>query len=192
MKLLKITPKLCWIVLKQFRTNRRQSDNRQINDQIRFPQLRVVGESGQMGVMSRDQALALAEKHKTDLVIISADGEIPVAKLLDANKYFYEQKRKAKETAKRQRENQIIVKEMQFRLGIDNHDFETKCKNISKFLEKNNKVKCVIRYKGRENANKQVGFDIMNRIVDLIETCDWEIKPSINGNRMIGVLMRKE
>ncbi len=192
MKLSKITPKLCWIVLKQFRTNRRQSDNRQINDQIRFPQLRVVGESGQMGVMSRDQALALAEKHKTDLVIISADGEIPVAKLLDANKYFYEQKRKAKETAKRQRENQIIVKEMQFRLGIDNHDFETKCKNISKFLEKNNKVKCVIRYKGRENANKQVGFDIMNRIVDLIETCDWETKPSINGNRMIGVLMRKE
>ena len=81
---------------------------------------------------------------------------------------------------------------MQFRLGIDQHDFETKCKNISKFLEKNNKVKCVIRYKGRENANKQVGFDIMNRIVDLIETCDWETKPSINGNRMIGVLMRKE
>ena len=81
---------------------------------------------------------------------------------------------------------------MQFRLGIDQHDFETKCNNIKRFLEKNNKVKCVIRYKGRENANKQVGFDIMNRIIEFVETCDWETKPSINGNRMIGVLMRKE
>ena len=142
--------------------------------------------------MSKDQALALAEQHNTDLVVISPDGDPPVAKLLNANKYFYEQKRKEKEAAKKQRENQIVIKEMQFRLGIDHHDFETKCKSILKFLEKNNKVKCLIRYKGRENANKQVGFDIMNRIVEFIKTCDWETKPSINGNRMIGVLMRKE
>ena len=178
--------------MRQFRNKRQTNENVLVNGAIRFSQLRVVGESGQMGVMSKDQALALAEQQNTDLVVISPNGDPPVAKLLNANKYFYEQKRKAKETAKRQRENQIVIKEMQFRLGIDQHDFETKCKSIIKFLEKNNKVKCLIRYKGRENANKQVGFDIMNRIVEFIETCDWDTKPSINGNRMIGVLMRKE
>ncbi len=178
--------------MKHYKQNKRQSEQRQINDGIRFPQLRVVGEAGQFGVMSKNDALALAYQHKTDLVVISATGDVPIAKLLDANKYFYEQKRKEKETAKKQRENQIVVKEMQFRLGIDQHDFETKCKNISKFLEKNNKVKCQIRYKGRENANKQQGFVVMDRIVEQIKIGVWETKPAINGNRMIGVLMRKE
>jgi translation initiation factor IF-3 len=163
-----------------------------VNDAIRFPQLRVVGEAGQMGVMSKDKALALAEQHNTDLVVISPDGDPPVAKLLDANKYFYEQKRKEKEAAKKQRENQIVIKEMQFRLGIDQHDFDTKCKNIIKFINKGNKVKCVIRYKGRENSNKTVGFTIMDRIIETIDSAQWETKPTINGNRMIGILMRKE
>lgn len=177
--------------MKQFR-HKRQSDDRQINDAIRFHQLRVVSESGQLGVMNKNDALAIATEEEKDLVVINADAEPPIAKILDANKYFYEQKRKQKETAKKQRENQIVVKEVQFRLGIDVHDFETKCKSIIKFLEKNNKVKCVIRYKGRENANKQVGFDIMDRLVEYISFGIWETKPTINGNRMIGVLMRKE
>jgi translation initiation factor IF-3 len=178
--------------LRQFKQPRRESDNRQVNAAIIFRELRVIGEQGQLGVMSKDDALRLAEKQNTDLVLINASAKPAIAKLLNANKYFYEQKRKEKEAAKKQRESQIVVKEMQFRLGIDQHDFETKCNNIKRFLEKNNKVKCVIRYKGRENANKQVGFEIMDRIVEFIETCDWETKPSINGNRMIGVLMRKE
>ena len=163
-----------------------------VNEAIRFPKLRVVGESGQLGVMSRDDALTLAIKHQTDLVVISPTGNPPVAKLLNANKYFYEQKRKEKETAKKQRENQVVVKEMQFRLGIDQHDFETKCRNIVKFLEKNNKVKCIIRYKGRENANKQQGFVLMDRMLEFASIGIWETKPAINGNRMIGTLMRKE
>jgi translation initiation factor IF-3 len=77
-------------------------------------------------------------------------------------------------------------------LGIDQHDFDTKCKSITKFLEKNNKVKCVIRYKGRENANKQIGFGIMDRIIEYVNFATWDTKPAINGNRMIGILMRKE
>tara|TARA_B110000046_G_C12963326_1_gene385522 strand:- start:251 stop:787 length:537 start_codon:yes stop_codon:yes gene_type:complete len=178
--------------LRQFKHPSRDSDNRQVNAAIIYRELRVIGEQGLNSVMSKDAALQLAENQNTDLVLINATAKPAIAKLLNANKYFYEQKRKEKEAAKKQRESQIIVKEMQFRLGIDQHDFETKCNNIKRFLEKNNKVKCVIRYKGRENANKQVGFDIMNRIIEFVETCDWETKPSINGNRMIGVLMRKE
>jgi len=178
--------------LRQFKPNRRKADDQLVNEAIRFPKLRVVGESGQLGVMSRDDALTLAIKHQTDLVVISPTGNPPVAKLLNANKYFYEQKRKEKETAKKQRENQVVVKEMQFRLGIDQHDFETKCRNIVKFLEKNNKVKCIIRYKGRENANKQQGFVLMDRMLEFASIGIWETKPAINGNRMIGTLMRKE
>ena len=81
---------------------------------------------------------------------------------------------------------------MQFRLNIDQHDFETKLKNIEKFLSKGNKVKCVIRYRGRENANKQQGFGIMDRIIEAVDNTQWDTKPSLNGNRLIGVLTRKE
>jgi len=163
-----------------------------INENIKYSTLRVVGDQEQFGVMSLQQALNIAKQQNTDLVVISEKSDPPVAKLLDANKYFYEQKRKEKEAAKRQRENKIVIKEMQFRLGIDQHDFETKIKNIEKFLSKGNIVKCVIRYRGRENANKQQGFGIMERIVDCIDNTDWDTKPSLNGNRLIGILTRKE
>lgn len=163
-----------------------------INENIRHNTLRVVGDSQQFGIVSLDQALELARQHQTDLVVISEKSDPPVAKLLDANKYFYEQKRREKETAKKQRENQIVIKEVQFRLGIGENDFDIKLKNIEKFLSKGNKVKCVVRYKGRENANKQQGFAIIDRITDNLENSDWESKPSLNGNRLIGILTRKE
>jgi len=163
-----------------------------INEDIRHKELRVVSELGQFGVISLNRALDLARQHKTDLVVISENSKPPVAKLLDANKYFYEQKKREKETAKKQRENAIVIKEMQFRLGIGDNDFDIKLKNIEKFLNKGNKVKCVIRYKGRENANKQVGFEVLQRIIDNIENSQWEYKPNLNGNRLIGILMRKE
>lgn len=163
-----------------------------INENIRHNTLRVVGDSQQFGIVSLDQALELARQHQTDLVVISEKSDPPVAKLLDANKYFYEQKRREKETAKKQRENQIVIKEVQFRLGIGENDFDIKLKNIEKFLSKGNKVKCVVRYKGRENANKQQGFAIIDRITDNLENSNWESKPSLNGNRLIGILTRKE
>ena len=172
---------------------RQHADNRQqINSDIRYYNVRLVGDEGQLGVMTKDQALAIAEQRKKDLIIINEKADPPIAKLLDANKYFYEQKRKEKEAAKRQRESKIVIKEMQFRLNIDQHDFETKLKNIEKFLSKGNKVKCVIRYRGRENANKQQGFGIMDRIIEAVDNTQWDTKPSLNGNRLIGVLTRKE
>jgi len=162
-----------------------------INENIQHNTLRVVKDNEQFGIVSLDQALELAKQHQTDLVLINEKSDPPIAKLLDANKYFYEQKRREKETAKKQRENQIIIKEVQFRLGIGDNDFDIKLKNIEKFLNKGNKVKCVVRYKGRENANKQQGFAIIDRITQSLENTDWEGKPSLNGNRLIGVLARK-
>ena len=165
---------------------------KQINNYISYDRLRVVGDDGQLGIMSKFDALNKAQFARMDLVVINEKSNPPVAKLVNANKYFYEQKKKEKQAAKRQRENQIVLKEMQFRLGIDQHDFETKCKNIIKFLIKGNKVKCVIRYKGRENSNKPAGFVIMDRITETVGSAEWDTKPAINGNRMIGILMRKE
>lgn len=175
--------------MKQFR--KRNTVKKQVNEFITYNNLRVIGEQGQLGIMSKNRALDIAHSNKIDLVIINEKSDPPIAKLTNANKYFYEQKRKEKETAKKQRENQIVLKEMQFRLTIGDHDFDTKIKNIEKFLSKGNKVKCVIRFKGRENANKQAGFAIVDRIMDSVNA-DWDSKPIINGNRLIGILMRKE
>jgi translation initiation factor IF-3 len=172
---------------------RRSNQNKKmINNDIPYNSVRVIGEQGQLGVYNTKEAVKLAERNGTDLVVINAKSDPPIAKLLDANKYFYEQQRREKEAAKKQRENQIVIKEMQFRLGIGDNDFVTKLKNIEKFLSKGNKVKCVIRYKGRENANKQQGFGIMDRITETLENVQWDAKPSLNGNRLIGILMRKE
>lgn len=161
-----------------------------INGEIKFNTLRVIQESDQLGVLSKTEALRIAESKGLDLVVITESANPPVAKILDANKYFYEQKRREKDAAKRQRESRIEVKEIQFRPGIGDHDFETKLKNIDKFLAKGNKVKLMVRFRGRENANKQIGFDILNRVFDSFNEIEWDSKPNLNGNRLIGIIKR--
>jgi len=168
----------------------KREDKAPINAQIRYDELRVVDETGQLGVMSKSQALSIAQNKGLDLVVITESSNPPVAKILDANKYFYEQKRREKEAAKKQRESRVEIKEIQFRPGIGDHDFETKLKNIDKFLTKGNKVKLMVRFKGRENANKQIGFDILNRVFGSFNEIEWDSKPSLNGNRLIGIIRR--
>lgn len=163
----------------------------QLNEFITYRELRVVDEEGQLGVMTKQEALQIAFNRNLDLVVITESANPPVAKILDANKYFYEQKRREKEAAKKQRESRIEVKEVQFRPGIDSHDFETKLKHIEKFLNKGAKVKCMLKFRGRENANKQIGFEVMDRIIAMLdEEVVWDTKPSLNGNRLIGILKR--
>ena len=161
-----------------------------INSRIIYNTLRVVDGDNQLGVMSKNKALSIAKDRGLDLVIVTESANPPVAKILDANKYLYEQKRREKEVAKRQRESRIEVKEIQFRPGIGDHDFDTKMKNIEKFLLKGNKVKLMVRFKGRENANKQIGFDILERVATTLTEVEWDAKPSLNGNRLIGILKR--
>ena len=163
-----------------------------INHNIPYKMLRIIDDQGQLGVMTLGEAINKARDRDLDVVLINAKAEPPVAKILQASKYFYEQKKREKEAAKKQRENQIVIKEVQFRLNIDTNDFDTKLRNIERFLSKGNKVKCIIRYKGRENANKQVGFDLMEKILNTVEKTEWDSKPSLNGNRLIGILTRKE
>lgn len=161
-----------------------------INDQICYHELRVISEDGQLGILTKSKALEEARKKGLDLIVINDTARPPIAKILNADKYFYEQKRKEKKAAKKQREGQIEIKEVQFRPGIDTHDFETKLKNIERFLVKGAKVKCLIRFKGRENSNKTIGFELMERIIDTLQNTEWDAKPSLNGNRLIGILKR--
>ena len=162
-----------------------------VRDNRHYKKLRVIHDSGNLGVMDTQQALERAWRSKADLILINQDSNPPVAKILDANKFKYEQKLREKELARKQRQNKIVLKEVQFRLGIGEHDFDVKLKNIQKFLDKGNKVKCVLRFKGRENANKQIGFELMEKVLAASGGV-WDTKPAINSNRMIGVLMRKE
>ena len=171
---------------------REKKEVKMVNRNIPFKMLRLIDEEGQLGIMTLDQAINVSTRRQMDVVLINGKADPPVAKILQASKYFYEQKKKEKEAAKRQRENKIVIKEIQFRLNIDTNDFDTKLRNIERFLSKGNKVKCIIRYKGRENANKQVGFELMDKIINSIENTGWDSKPSLNGNRLIGILMRKE
>ena len=93
-----------------------------INGQIRYSELRVVDDQGQLGVMHKSKALKIAESRGLDLVVITESAKPPIAKILDANKYLYEQKRREKDLAKRQRESRIEVKEIQFKPNIGDHD----------------------------------------------------------------------
>lgn len=161
-----------------------------INEQIRYHELRVISDDAQLGILTKSKALEEASKRNLDLIVINDAVQPPIAKILDADKYFYEQKRKEKEAAKKQRESRIDVKEVQFRPGIDTHDFETKIKSIERFLVKGAKVKCLIRFRGRENSNKIIGFELMERIIDTLQNTEWDTKPSLNGNRLIGILKR--
>lgn len=161
-----------------------------INNDIRYETLRVIYGDTQLGILDKYKAVSIAKDHELDLVVITESANPPVAKILDANKYFYEQKRREKETAKKQRESRIEVKEIQFKPGIGDHDFETKLKNIDRFLSKGNKVKLLVRFRGRENANKKVGFDILQRVYESFNDIQWDSKPSLNGNRLIGIIKR--
>jgi translation initiation factor IF-3 len=101
---------------------------------------------------------------------------------------LYQKKQKEKEQAKKQRESRIEVKEVQFKPNIDTHDFQTKCKHVQRFIEKGNHVKLMVRFRGREMANKQVGFEIISRLMETVEGLGFEAKPSLNGNRLIAIV----
>ncbi len=159
-----------------------------INEAIRDKEVRVVDDSGnQLGVMSAAEALRIAESRNLDLVKIAPKAVPPVCKIIDFGKYCYEQTKKEKEAKKNQ--NVISVKEIQLTLKIDVHDLQTKASHAVKFLKNGDKVKVVVKYKGRELAHTELGFDIANRFVELLEDYAVIEKPAkVEGRNMILIL----
>ncbi|WP_132252667.1 translation initiation factor IF-3 [Natranaerovirga pectinivora] len=162
-----------------------------INEQIRDKEVRLVGEEGeQLGIMSSRDAMALAKEQNLDLVKIAPQANPPVCKIVDYGKYKYEQTRREKDARKNQKV--ISVKEVRLSPNIEQNDINTKIKQASKFLEKGDKVKVTVRFRGRELAHTAVGKEILNEFAEsLSEIAQVEKPAKMEGRFMVMFLMPK-
>ncbi len=159
-----------------------------MNEDITAQEIRVVDAEGEMrGVMKLEDALVLADESGLDLVELSPNAEPPVCKILDYGKYKYEQQKKANEARKKQKV--IQVKEVKIRPGTEKHDYDVKMRNARKFLDKGDKVKVSMRFRGREMAHKDIGLDLLKRMIEeLSDISIVELHPKSEGRQMIMVL----
>ncbi len=147
----------------------------------------VASDGSQVGVVSLKEALEAAQKETLDLVEISPDAAPPVCKIMDYGKHVFDAKKKVALQKKKQKQTQ--VKEMKFRPGTDQGDYEIKLRNLTRFLENGDKAKISLRFRGREMAHQQLGMDMMKRIeADLSELAQVEQYPKMEGRQMIMVM----
>ena len=168
-----------------------KKENVQINEEIRDKELRVIGPDGQqLGIMSANDALNLAEQRNLDLVKIAPQSKPPVCKIMDYGKYRFEQAKREKEARKNQRV--VDIKEVRLSLNIDTHDFNTKLNNALKFIKHGDKVKVSIRFRGREMGHPEIGLETMKRFADACsETAVIEKPAKLEGRNMLMFLAPK-
>jgi translation initiation factor IF-3 len=152
-----------------------------VNEKIRAKEIRVIGSSGgQLGIMAPETAMKMAEEEGLDLVEVAPEAVPPVCRIMDFGKYRYQLNKKAQESRKRQK--QIIVKEVKFRPKTEEHDYQFKKNNISRFISKENKVKVSVMFRGRENQHREIGQRILDRIrAELAEVAVVESGPRLEG-----------
>ena len=162
-----------------------------INEQIRDKEVRVIGEDGeQLGIMSAKEAMKLAQEADLDLVKIAPTAKPPVCKIIDYGKYRYEMARREKEAKKKQKT--VEVKEVRLSPNIDTNDLNTKVNNARKFIEKGNKVKVTLRFRGREMAHMQSSKHILDDFADMLKEVAIVEKPAkLEGRSMSMVLTEK-
>lgn len=162
-----------------------------VNDGIRARELRLIDQNGeQLGVKSKAAALQIAERANLDVVLVAPNAKPPVARIMDYGKFRFEQQKKDREARKKQKV--INIKEVRLSPTIDVNDFNTKLRNARKFLEKGDKVKASIRFKGRAITHKEIGQKVLDRLAE--ETADLatvEQKPKMDGRSMFLVLAPK-
>jgi translation initiation factor IF-3 len=154
------------------------------NHEIRVPRVRVIGADGeQVGILERDEALAMAEDAGLDLVEIQPTAEPPVCRIMDFGKFKFEQQKKA--AAQRKKSKQIEIKELKFRPTTDVGDYNIKLRNMVRFLEEGDKVKVNIRFRGREMSHQELGIELARRIQnDIAETGVVDQFPRMEGRQM--------
>ena len=160
-----------------------------LNDEITVSEVRLVGSEGEaLGVVEIKEALAAAAAASMDLVEISPNAAPPVCKIMDYGKFLYEKSKALKEQRKKQK--QIQVKEIKFRPGTDEGDYQVKLRNLRRFIEAGDKAKVTIRFRGREMAHQEIGIKLLNRVkADLEDISVLESFPSrAEGRQMIMVL----
>ena len=165
-----------------------------INEQIKASNVLVIGPNGeQVGVKSIQDALTLSSYANLDLVLMNPNSNPPVCKVMDYNKFRYEKNKKEKEALKRQKANMSETKEFRLSSVIDVGDFETKIRQVTKYLQKGDKIKITIRFKGRQMAHTEVGQEVMERFAEsLKDVADVESKPVLEGRTMIMMLAPKK
>lgn len=159
----------------------RKQDN-PINEKIGFRTLRVLDEEGNMiGVISKEEALEMARDRDLDLVLVSNNRDNPVAKLMNYGKYTFEQSKREREARKKQKITNL--KEVQLRLSTEKHDFDVKVANAKRFLNNEDRVKVVIRFKGRERAFADKGIEVMEEFAaQCADVGAPERMPSMDGS----------
>ncbi|KPM79417.1 translation initiation factor IF-3 [Pseudoalteromonas sp. XI10] len=157
-----------------------------INEDITAKEVRLIGIDGeQAGIVSLKEAQAIADDAGVDLVEISPNAEPPVCKVMDYGKFIFEKSKELKEQKKKQK--QIQVKEIKFRPGTDEGDYQVKLRNLRKFLEAGDKAKITIRFRGREMAHQEIGIELLNRVkTDLEDVSQVESFPNrVEGRQMV-------
>ncbi|MEY3431461.1 MAG: hypothetical protein RIS53_359 [Bacillota bacterium] len=159
-----------------------------INQQIRFAQVLVIDQNGkQLGVMNSYQANQLAEQAGLDLLCVAPGAKPPVCKILDYGKYRFEQQKKAREAKKNQ--HIIEIKEIQISPQIGEHDLQVKVKAAIGFFQEGDKVKLVLRYKGRQMAHQDFGIEMVNKFIESVKDVSVvEKKPELEGKLLITIL----
>jgi translation initiation factor IF-3 len=162
------------------------------NEEINAPQLRVIAADGsQAGVMSRFEALQMASAAELDLVEVSPTAEPPVVRIMDYGKFLFEQNKKAHSAKRKQK--QIQVKEVKFRPGTGEADYQIKLRNLTRFLTEGDKAKVTLRFRGREMVHQDLGRKLLDRVsTDLAPHAVVEQNPLMEGKQMIMVFAPKK
>jgi translation initiation factor IF-3 len=159
-----------------------------INEQIRISPIRLIDENGgQVGIVALEEARRLAEERSLDLVEVAPEARPPVVRMMDYGKFKYEQARAARDAKKKQ--HTIHVKEVKFRPGIEDHDYDFKMRHARRFLEEGNKVKLTMMFRGRQVTHPELGLQVLERVAgDLQDVAKVETQPSFEGRQMSMVL----
>lgn len=162
-----------------------------VNDGIRAKELRVItGEGEQLGVMSKAKALQIAEEQNLDLVLVSPNAQPPVARIMNYGKFRFDQQKREREARKNQKV--VTIKEVRLSPTIDENDFQTKLRNGRKFLEKGDKVKVSIRFRGRAITHKEIGQRVLEKYADATsDIANVESRPKMDGRSMFLMLSPK-
>ena len=158
------------------------------NNRISSPEVQVIGSDGNnLGILNTNEAISLAKDQGLDLIEISPNAKPPVCKIIDMGKFKYDAQKKANVAKKKQKI--VALKEIKMRPVTETHDYEFKVKNAKKFIEKGDKVKFTIRFKGRELQHSHLGKELMDKIkVDMQDIGKVELHPKFDGKQMIMVI----
>jgi translation initiation factor IF-3 len=159
-----------------------------INQRIRAPRIRVIDADGsQLGIMTPMEGMQIARSKNLDLVEVAPNVDPPVCRIIDFGKWQYEQKKKANEAKKKQ--TTIQVKEIKFRPGTDEHDYDFKKNHAARILKDGDKVKATVHFRGREITHKELGHQLLMRLVDELKSDgQMEVEPKLEGMNMFAII----